>query len=107
MGLPRWMGVVFWGVTAIWTVVLVGKKVNSSGTTVYWRECPKTPRDKNQKAVIGGSWSDSGEQDNEKAKDKTYLTAHASSEVHSESSYFSDENSSIDDNVLDSNYDNL
>nr|GEX59221.1 retrovirus-related Pol polyprotein from transposon TNT 1-94 [Tanacetum cinerariifolium] len=30
------------------------------------RECPKPPKDKNQKAFIGGSWSDSGEEDDEK-----------------------------------------
>ncbi|GJU04926.1 zf-CCHC domain-containing protein [Tanacetum coccineum] len=30
------------------------------------RECPKPPRDKNQKAFFGGSWSDSGEEDDEK-----------------------------------------
>ncbi|GJY53641.1 zf-CCHC domain-containing protein [Tanacetum coccineum] len=60
-------------------------------------ECPKPPKDKNQKAFVGGSWSDSGEEDDEKVKDETCLVAHASSEVCSESSYFSDENSSIDD----------
>ncbi|GJW20864.1 hypothetical protein Tco_0031486 [Tanacetum coccineum] len=43
-------------------------------------ECPKPPRDKNQKAFIRGSWSDSSEEDDEKAKDKTCLLAHASSE---------------------------
>ncbi|GKF12930.1 zf-CCHC domain-containing protein, partial [Tanacetum coccineum] len=67
-------------------------------------ECPKPPRDKNQKAFVRDSWSDSSEEDNEKAKDETCLMAHASSEVHSESSYFSDENSSIDDIILDSKY---
>ncbi|GJR29301.1 zf-CCHC domain-containing protein [Tanacetum coccineum] len=70
-------------------------------------ECPKPPKDKNQKAFVGGSWSDSGEEDDEKVKDKTCLVAHASSEVCSESSYFSDENSSIDDIDLDNEYDKL
>nr|GEV14705.1 transposase, Ptta/En/Spm, transposase, Tnp1/En/Spm-like protein [Tanacetum cinerariifolium] len=42
------------------------------------------------------------EEDDEKAKDETCLVAQASSEVCSESSYFSDENSSIDDFILDS-----
>ncbi|GJR63052.1 hypothetical protein Tco_1505214 [Tanacetum coccineum] len=51
--------------------------------------------------------SDSGEEDDEKAKDETCLMAHASSEVHSESSYCSDENSSIDDIILDSEYNRL
>ncbi|GJU80510.1 zf-CCHC domain-containing protein [Tanacetum coccineum] len=70
-------------------------------------ECPKPPRDKNQRAFVGGSWSDSGEEDDEKAKDETCLMAQASSEVHSESSYFSDENSSIDNISLDSQYNKL
>ncbi|GKA59500.1 hypothetical protein Tco_0758813 [Tanacetum coccineum] len=51
--------------------------------------------------------SDSGEDDDEKVKDETCLVAHASSEVCSESSYFSDENSSIDDIALDNEYDKL
>ncbi|GKE44510.1 hypothetical protein Tco_1471794 [Tanacetum coccineum] len=45
--------------------------------------------------------------DDEKVKDETCLVAHASSEVCSESSYFSDENSSIDDIALDNEYDKL
>nr|GEU77791.1 uncharacterized mitochondrial protein AtMg00810-like [Tanacetum cinerariifolium] len=36
-------------------------------------ECPKPLKDKNQRAFVGGSWSDSGEEDNEKAKDKTCI----------------------------------
>ncbi|GJX21271.1 hypothetical protein Tco_0223948 [Tanacetum coccineum] len=44
-------------------------------------------------------------EDDEKIKDETCLVAHASSEVCSESSYFSDENSSIDDIALDNEYD--
>ncbi|GJR50097.1 hypothetical protein Tco_1400618 [Tanacetum coccineum] len=70
-------------------------------------ECPKPPKDKNQRAFVGGSWSDSGEEDDKNAKDETCLMAQASSEVHSESSYLSNENSSIDDIVLDSKYDKL
>ncbi|GJR70621.1 hypothetical protein Tco_0016686 [Tanacetum coccineum] len=70
-------------------------------------ECTKPPRDKNQRAFVGGSWCDSCEKDDEKAKDKTCLMAQASSEVHSESSYFSDEISSIDDITLDSEYNKL
>ncbi|GJR56442.1 zf-CCHC domain-containing protein [Tanacetum coccineum] len=48
-------------------------------------ECPKPPKDKNQRAFVGGSWSDSGEEDDEKVKDETCLVAQASSEVCSES----------------------
>ncbi|GKC33923.1 zf-CCHC domain-containing protein [Tanacetum coccineum] len=70
-------------------------------------ECPKPPKDKNQRAFIGGSWSDSGEEDDEKAKDETCLVAQASNEVCSDSSYFSDENASIDDSTLDNEYDKL
>ncbi|GJV26515.1 retrovirus-related pol polyprotein from transposon TNT 1-94 [Tanacetum coccineum] len=70
-------------------------------------ECPKPPKDKNQRAFVGGFWSDSGEEDDEKVKDETCLVAHASSEVCSESSFFSDENSSIDDIALDNEYDKL
>ncbi|GJS68163.1 retrovirus-related pol polyprotein from transposon TNT 1-94 [Tanacetum coccineum] len=44
-------------------------------------ECPKPPKDKNQRAFIGGSWSDSGEEDDEKIKDETCLVAHASNEI--------------------------
>ncbi|GJS45897.1 retrovirus-related pol polyprotein from transposon TNT 1-94 [Tanacetum coccineum] len=40
-------------------------------------ECPKPPRDKNQRAFVGGSWSDSGEEDDEKIKDETCLIAQA------------------------------
>ncbi|GKA11884.1 retrovirus-related pol polyprotein from transposon TNT 1-94 [Tanacetum coccineum] len=70
-------------------------------------ECPKPPRDKNQRAFVGGSWSDSGEEEDEKIKDETCLVAQAPNEVCFESFYFSDENSSIDDLALDNEYDKL
>ncbi|GKD81905.1 retrovirus-related pol polyprotein from transposon TNT 1-94 [Tanacetum coccineum] len=44
-------------------------------------ECPKPPRDKNQRAFVGGSWSDSGEEDDEKIQDETYLVAQAPNEI--------------------------
>ncbi|GJX34165.1 zf-CCHC domain-containing protein [Tanacetum coccineum] len=44
-------------------------------------ECPKPPKEKNQRAFVGGSWSDSGEEDDEKANDKTCLVAQASDEI--------------------------
>ncbi|GJU05948.1 retrovirus-related pol polyprotein from transposon TNT 1-94 [Tanacetum coccineum] len=43
-------------------------------------ECPKLLKDKNQRAFVGGSWSDSGEEDDEKAKDEMCLIAQASNE---------------------------
>ncbi|GJW42306.1 retrovirus-related pol polyprotein from transposon TNT 1-94 [Tanacetum coccineum] len=45
------------------------------------RECPKPPKDKNQRAFIGGSWSYSGEEDDVKANDETCLMAQASSKI--------------------------
>ncbi|GKA39655.1 retrovirus-related pol polyprotein from transposon TNT 1-94 [Tanacetum coccineum] len=45
------------------------------------KECPKPPKDKNQRAFVGGSWSDSGEEDDVKAKDETCLMAQSSSEI--------------------------
>ncbi|GJZ86515.1 retrovirus-related pol polyprotein from transposon TNT 1-94 [Tanacetum coccineum] len=44
-------------------------------------ECPKPPKDKNQRDFVGGSWSDSGKEDDEKVKNKTCLVAHALSEI--------------------------
>ncbi|GJY88832.1 zf-CCHC domain-containing protein [Tanacetum coccineum] len=70
-------------------------------------QCPKPPRDKNQRAFVGGSWSDSGEEDDEKVNNEACLVAQTPNEVCSESSYFSDENSSIDDLALDNEYDKL
>ncbi|GJU63533.1 retrovirus-related pol polyprotein from transposon TNT 1-94 [Tanacetum coccineum] len=70
-------------------------------------ECPKPPRDKNQKAFVGGSWSDNGEEDDEKVNNEACLIAQTPNEVCFESSYFSDENSSIDDLALDNEYDKL
>ncbi|GJU51244.1 hypothetical protein Tco_1220799 [Tanacetum coccineum] len=71
------------------------------------RECPKPQRNKNQRAIVGGSWSDSGEEDEEKNKDETCLMAQASNEVLSEYSYYSDDISSMDDYTLDSQYHKL
>ncbi|GKD66123.1 hypothetical protein Tco_1308231, partial [Tanacetum coccineum] len=70
-------------------------------------ECPKSPRSKNQRAFIGGIWSDSGEDEEEKTKDETCLVAQASNEVLSETEFYSDSLSSIDDSELDSAYHHL
>ncbi|GJW94935.1 copia protein [Tanacetum coccineum] len=43
-------------------------------------ECPKPPRDKNQRAFIGGSWNDSGEENDEKIQNETCLVAQAPNE---------------------------
>nr|GEW16990.1 copia protein [Tanacetum cinerariifolium] len=45
------------------------------------RECLKPPKDKNQRAFVGGSWSVNGEEDDEKVKDEMCLVAYASNEI--------------------------
>ncbi|GJT80687.1 copia protein [Tanacetum coccineum] len=44
-------------------------------------ECPKSSRNNNQRAFIGGVWSDSGEDKKEKNKDETCFVAQASNEI--------------------------
>ncbi|GJU52766.1 alpha/beta hydrolases superfamily protein [Tanacetum coccineum] len=44
-------------------------------------ECPKPPRDKNQRVFVEGSWRNSGEEDDEKIKEETCLVAQASNEA--------------------------
>ncbi|GJU92801.1 zf-CCHC domain-containing protein [Tanacetum coccineum] len=70
-------------------------------------ECPKQSKYQNQKAFVGGSWSDSDEDEEEKTKDEKCLMAKASNEVLSETEYFSDDQSSLDENDLDSEYSRL
>ncbi|GJW70330.1 zf-CCHC domain-containing protein [Tanacetum coccineum] len=54
-------------------------------------ECLKSPRSNNQRAFIGGAWSDSGEDKEEKTIDKTCLVAQASNEICLEINLKSDE----------------
>ncbi|GJR19438.1 zf-CCHC domain-containing protein [Tanacetum coccineum] len=70
-------------------------------------ECPKLSKYQNQKAFVGGSWSDSDEDEEEKTKDEKCLMAKASNEVLSETGYFSVDQSSLDENDLDSEYSRL
>ncbi|GJW67634.1 hypothetical protein Tco_0122058 [Tanacetum coccineum] len=70
-------------------------------------ECPKLSRYQNQKAFVGGSWSDSDEDEEEKTNDKKCLMVKASNEILSETEYFSDDQSSLDENDLDSEYSRL
>ncbi|GKF23767.1 hypothetical protein Tco_0076089 [Tanacetum coccineum] len=51
-------------------------------------------------AFVGGFWSDSDEDEEEKTKDEKCLVANASNEVLSETKYFSDDQSSLDENDL-------
>ncbi|GJU50713.1 hypothetical protein Tco_1220268 [Tanacetum coccineum] len=50
-------------------------------------KCPKSPRSKNQRDFVGGTWSDSGEDAREKTKDETCLVAQVSNEVLSETEF--------------------
>ncbi|GJX12305.1 zf-CCHC domain-containing protein [Tanacetum coccineum] len=45
------------------------------------RECSNPSRNKNQSALVGRSWSDSGEDEKEKVKDQTCLMPQASNEI--------------------------
>ncbi|GKF62719.1 zf-CCHC domain-containing protein, partial [Tanacetum coccineum] len=62
--------------------------------------CPKTSRNKDQKAFIGGSWSDSENDAEDKTNDETCLMAQSSNEVTLNSSYYSDNASSLHNDKL-------
>ncbi|GKE28165.1 zf-CCHC domain-containing protein [Tanacetum coccineum] len=63
-------------------------------------ECPKLSRDYNQRAFVGGAWSDSDEDGEERNKDKKCLMAKATNEVLSETKFYSDNSSSLDEKRL-------
>ena len=62
-------------------------------------ECPKPPKSKTQSAFVSGAWSDSENDDEEPTNNEVALMAQDSNEVHSDSSY-----SSIDDDTLQQQY---
>nr|GEY45120.1 zf-CCHC domain-containing protein/DUF4219 domain-containing protein/UBN2 domain-containing protein [Tanacetum cinerariifolium] len=68
------------------------------------RKCPKLSRSYNQRAFVGGSWSDNDDDEEEKTKDKKCLMAKASNEVLFETEFFSDDQSSLDEKDLDNKY---
>ncbi|GJV38508.1 zf-CCHC domain-containing protein [Tanacetum coccineum] len=70
-------------------------------------ECPKLSKYQNQKVFVGGSWSDNDEDEDEMTKDEKCLMAKASNEVFSETEYFSDDQSPLDEKDLDSEYSRL
>nr|GEU87319.1 retrovirus-related Pol polyprotein from transposon TNT 1-94 [Tanacetum cinerariifolium] len=47
----------------------------------FIKECPNSSRSNNKNSFIGGAWSDSGEDEEEKAKDETCLVAQASNVI--------------------------
>ncbi|GJX13586.1 retrovirus-related pol polyprotein from transposon TNT 1-94 [Tanacetum coccineum] len=59
-------------------------------------DCTKPPRNKDQKAFIRGSWSDSENDFEDKTNDETCLMAQSSNEVTLNSSYYSDNASYLD-----------
>ncbi|GKC82784.1 zf-CCHC domain-containing protein [Tanacetum coccineum] len=63
-------------------------------------ECPKPQRNKDQKAFVVGSWSDSEDEAEDKTNDETCLMAQSSNEVTINSSHYSDNASSLDDDSL-------
>ncbi|GKB68599.1 hypothetical protein Tco_0930011 [Tanacetum coccineum] len=61
----------------------------------------------NQRAFVGRCWSDSDKDEEKKINDEKYLMAKASNEVLSKTEYFSNDQSSLDEKDLDSEYSRL
>ncbi|GJT33843.1 ribonuclease H-like domain-containing protein [Tanacetum coccineum] len=70
-------------------------------------ECPKQSKYQNQKAFVGGSWSDSNEDEEEKTKDEKCLMAKASHREYIPQPNYIRIPSSLDENDLDSEYSRL
>ncbi|GJT75222.1 zf-CCHC domain-containing protein [Tanacetum coccineum] len=70
-------------------------------------DCPKPSRNKDQKAFIGGSWSDSKNDAEDKTNDETCLMAQSSNKVTLNSSCYSDNASSLDNDNMQIEYDSL
>ncbi|GKD39266.1 zf-CCHC domain-containing protein [Tanacetum coccineum] len=70
-------------------------------------DCPKPPRNKDQKAFIGGSWNDRENEAEDKINNETCLMAQSSNEVTLDSSHYNDNASSLDDDSMQIEYDNL
>ncbi|GJZ94552.1 zf-CCHC domain-containing protein [Tanacetum coccineum] len=70
-------------------------------------DCPKPPRNKDQKVFIGGSWNDSENDAEDKTNDETCLMAQSSNKVTLNSSYYSDNASSLNNDNMQLEYDNL
>nr|GFB09967.1 zf-CCHC domain-containing protein/UBN2 domain-containing protein [Tanacetum cinerariifolium] len=71
------------------------------------RDCPKPSHNKDQKVFIGGSWSNSKNDAEDKTNDETCLMAQSSNEVTLNSSYYSDDASSLDNDSMQIEYDSL
>nr|GEW48338.1 zf-CCHC domain-containing protein/UBN2 domain-containing protein [Tanacetum cinerariifolium] len=70
-------------------------------------DCPKTSRNKHQKAFIEGSWSERENDTKDKTNDEICLMAQSSSEVTLNSSCYSDNTSFLDNDNMQIEYDSL
>ncbi|GJW33388.1 hypothetical protein Tco_0053420 [Tanacetum coccineum] len=70
-------------------------------------DCPKPSHNKDQKAFIGGFWRDSDNDAEDKTNDKTCLMAQSSNKVTLNSSCYSDNASSLDNDNMQIEYDSL
>nr|GEZ47130.1 zf-CCHC domain-containing protein/UBN2 domain-containing protein [Tanacetum cinerariifolium] len=70
-------------------------------------DCPKPSHNKDKKSFTGGSWSDSENDAEDKTNDETCLMAQSSIEVTLNSSYYSDNASSLDNDTMQIEYDSL
>ncbi|GJY67275.1 zf-CCHC domain-containing protein [Tanacetum coccineum] len=70
-------------------------------------DCLKPTRNKDQKAFIRGSWSDSENDVEDKTNDETCLIAQSSNRVTLNFSYYSDNASSLDNDTMQIEYDSL
>ncbi|GJU52408.1 retrovirus-related pol polyprotein from transposon TNT 1-94 [Tanacetum coccineum] len=70
-------------------------------------DCPKSLRVKDQKALVRRFWSDSEDEADDEVNDKTCLMAQSSSEVTPNSSWFIDNTSTIENDNMQLEYDNL
>nr|GEW05960.1 RNA-directed DNA polymerase, eukaryota [Tanacetum cinerariifolium] len=68
---------------------------------------PKPSHNKDQKAFIGGSWRDSENDAEDKTNDETCLMAQSSDDVTLNSSYYSNNVSSLDNDTMQIEYDSL
>ncbi|GJV11359.1 hypothetical protein Tco_1352900 [Tanacetum coccineum] len=70
-------------------------------------DCPKPSRNKDKKAFIGGSWSDIENDTEDKTNDETCLMAQSLNEVTLNSSYYSNNASSFDNDSMQIEYNSL
>ncbi|GJV24831.1 zf-CCHC domain-containing protein [Tanacetum coccineum] len=70
-------------------------------------DCPKPSHNKDQKAFIGGFWSDSENDAEDKTNNETCLMAQSPNEVTLNSSHYSDSASSLDNDSMQIEYNSL